>query len=143
MSRREHPVKQMVLEGIAGGYAVSGEQIQQLRARSEKAISFLKKVFWVAIGLFNLMVWYPFPGPISDTLRWTVGLGALLVAIFYPIIGIRRHRGYLNQLEDCARAPKRRKADDSGRQYMDLVKKQGRFFVLAECSVLEGEIPPE
>ena len=141
MAHKIHPVRQMVVDAIAGGYAVSDERIQQLRAKSERKISLLKGVFWVAIGLFNLMVWYPFSAPIPQALRWTVGLGSLLVAIVFPIIGIRRHRGYLLQLEECTQGPKRRKTDDSGRQYIDLVKKQGRFFVRAEFSVLEGEPP--
>ena len=143
MKKKIHPVRQMVVDAIAGGYAISGERIQQLRDKSKKEIYILKGVFWFAIGLFNLMVWYPFSTPIPDSLRWAVALGALLVAIVFPVIGIRRHQGYLGQLEDCNQGPKRRKTDDSGRLYMDMVKKQRRFFVHAEFLELEGENPPE
>ncbi len=143
MTQKVHPVRQMVLDAIAGGYAISAERIQQLRDKSKKEIYILKGVFWIAIGIFNLMVWYPFSTPISDTLRWTVGLGALLVAIVFPVIGIRRHQGFLKQLEDSTQGPKRRKVDESGRKYMDLVKKQGRFFVRAEFAQLEGEDLPD
>ncbi len=143
MAQKNHPIKQMVLDAIAGGYAVNRERIQQLRDKSNREISLLKRVFWVALGLFNLMVWYPFSMPIAETLRWTVGIGALLIAIVFPIVGIRRHRGCLAQLEECTQGPKRRKADDLGRQYMDRVKKQGRFFVRAEFQILEGETPTE
>lgn len=143
MAQKTHPIKQMVLDAIAGGYTVTGERIQQLRDKSYKEISVLKMVFWVAIGLFNLMVWYPFPAPISATLRWSVGVGALLVAIIFPILGIRRHRGHLAQLEDCTQGPKRRKVNAAGRQYMDRVKKQGRVFVRAEFTLLEGETAAE
>ncbi len=139
MNRKTHPVKQLVLDAVAADCAVSAEQIQELRQKSEKGISLLKKVFWFAIGIFNLMVWYPFPTSISIRLRIAVGIASLLVAIVFPIVGIRRHRSYLVQLQDCTQAPKRRKTDDSGRKYMDRVKKQGRFFVQAEFSVLEGE----
>ena len=148
--RDQFDLRQMVrfglddsLDAIAGGYAISAERIQQLRDKSKKEIFILKGVFWIAIGIFNLMVWYPFSTPISDTLRWTVGLGALLVAIVFPVIGIRRHQGFLEQLEDSTQGPKRRKTDDSGRKYMDLVKKQGRFFVHAEFVQLEGENLPD
>jgi len=140
MTQKLHPIRQMVLDGISGGYAMSEERIQQLRDKSEKEITLLKRVFWVAIGLFNLMVWYPFSTPIPESLRWVVGFGALLVAIFFPIIGIRLHRKNLEQLGDSTLGPKRRKTDDAGRRYMDQVKKQGRFFVHAEFAVLEGEV---
>jgi hypothetical protein len=143
MTQKVHPVRQMVLDAIAGDYAISAERIQQLRDKSKKEIFILKGVFWIAIGIFNLMVWDPFSTPISDTLRWTIGLGALLVAIVFPVIGIRRHQGFLEQLEDSTQGPKRRKTDDSGRKYMDLVKKQRRFFVHAEFVQLEGENLPD
>jgi hypothetical protein len=141
MAKKIHPIEQMVLDAIAAGDLVSGERIRQLRDKSEKQITILKGVFWVAIALFNLMVWYPFSTPISDGLRLAVGLGSLLIALFFPIVGIRRHRGCLEQLTECTQGPKRAKTDDSGRQYMDRVKKEGRFFVHAEFRVLEGEEP--
>ena len=143
MAQMINPIVQMVLDGIAGGYAVSAERIEQLRTKSAKEVSLLKRVFWIALGLFNLMVWYPFSTPISETLRWTVGIGALLIALIFPTFGIRRHRGYLEQLADSTQGPKRRKADDAGRKYMDGVKKQGRVFIRAEFVVLEGEAPGE
>lgn len=142
MAQQIDPIKQLVIEGIAGGYAISAERIRELRERSSKEITTLKTVFWIAIGLFNLMVWNPFPAPIPSTLRWLVGLGSLLVALFFPIIGIRRHRARLYQLEDCGVGLKRRKTDDAGRQYMDKVKQQGRVFVRAEFEVLQGEPLP-
>ncbi len=143
MAQKIHPIMQMVLDGIAGGYAVSGERIEQLRSKGEKEVSLLKRVFWISIGLFNLMVWYPFPTPISDTLRWTVGIGALLIAIIFPIFGIRRQRRYLEQLADSTQGPKRRRTDDAGRLYMDAVKKQGRVYIQAEFLVFEGDVPVE
>ncbi len=143
MAQKVSPIKQMVLDAIAGGYAVSEERIRELRAKSEKEVSTLKTVFWIAIGLFNLMVWNPFPTPVPVEMRWFVGLGSLAVAIFFPIIGIRRHQAYLALLEDCNQGPKRRRTDDAGRQYMDRVKQQGRFFVRAEFEVLDGGSVPE
>lgn len=143
MAQKTDPIKQMVLEAIAGGYALSTERINELRTKSKKEITILKTVFWIAIGLFNLMVWNPFPTPIPVAVRWVVGVGALLLALIFPILGIRRHRGYLHQLEDSAQGPKRRKTDDAGRQYIDKVKKQGRVFVRAEFEELEGEPLPE
>ncbi len=143
MAQKNNPMKQMVLDAIAGGYAVSSERIQELRAKSKKEITTLKTVFWVALGLFNLMVWDPFSVPIPGALRWGVALGSLVTALIFPVIGIRRHRGYLYLLEDSSQGPKRRKTDDAGRQYMDRVKKQGRFFVRAEFELLEGESATE
>ncbi len=139
MAQKTDPIKQLVMDALDGGYALSGEKIQQLREKSTREITTLKTVFWVALGLFNLMVWDPFNVPLSASLRWGVAFGALVVAIVFPIIGIRRHRARLFQLEDSTQGPKRRKANDAGRQYIDRVKKQGRYFIRAEFELLEGD----
>lgn len=139
MAKKTDPIKQMVLDAIAGGNALNVERINELRAKSKKKITILKTVFWIAIGLFNLMVWNPFPISIPVTVRWVVGIGSLMFALIFPILAIRRHRGYLHQLEDSTQGPKRRKTDDAGRQYIDKVKKQGRVFVRVEFEELEGE----
>ncbi len=143
MSEKIDPITQMVMDALAGGYAISGESIQKLREQSNKGISTLKTVFWVAIGFFNIMIWVPFSTPIPSGLRWAIALGALLVALVFPIVGIRRHRGLLYRLEDSTLGPKRRNTDEAGRQYIDLVKKQGRKFLRAEYELLEGKPVPD
>ncbi len=143
MSRQNDQISKLFTSAIAGGYAVSGETIVQLREKSEKEITTLKLVFWVAIGLFNLMVWYPFSTPVPAILRWGVGIGALAIASLFPVFGIRRHRRILHQLEECSRGPKRSKADSAGQVYMDRVRRQGRYFVRAEYEILQGEPPVE
>lgn len=139
MAKKIDLVVRMFEEAIAGSYALSMERIQQLRDKSDKEIATLKTVFWVAIGLFNIVLWNPFSSPIPVGLRWLVGLGSVFVAFFFPILGIRRHRRILYQLEDSPRAPKRSKADKNGCAYIDKVKKQKRVFVRAEVELLEGE----
>lgn len=143
MSEKIDPITQMVLDAVSGGYAISSESIRQLRAKSEKEITTLKTVFWIAIGMLNIMIWNPFSVSIPESLRWSVALGSLLIATVFPIIGIRRHRRILYRLEDSDRGPKRRKADDAGRRYIDLVKKQARVFIRAEYDVLDGDQAPE
>jgi len=143
MVKKIHPIQQMVLDAISDGSAVPGKRILELRDKSEKEISLLKKVFWVSLGIFNLMVWYPFTSPLPTSVRFAVGILSLFIAIFFPIIGIRRNRSRLKQLEDCSQGLKRRKTDEAGRQYMDQVKKQKRLFVHAEYLVLQGEPPSE
>jgi len=137
MARSQQKIEALVRDGLSSGYAVSGERISELRAQSQKEISLLKRVFWIVLGLFNLIVWNPMSLEISDTVRWGLALASLVVAFVFPIVGIRRHRGYLYQLEDCSEAPKRRNVDNVGRQYMERVKKQGRYFIRAEATVLQ------
>ena len=139
MAAKNDMITQLFKGAIAGGYAVSQERIKELREKSEKEVTTLKTVFWVAIGLFNIVLWNPFATPIPDTIRWVVGLGSLFLTFFFPILGIRRHRKILYQLEDSYRAPKRRNVDKQGCAYMDKVKKLGRVFVRVEMELLEGE----
>ena len=140
MAGKKDELRRMVIEAISGDYALSRETIVLLRERSEKEIFTLKTVFWIAIGLFNLMVWDILPTKTPNELRWIVGLGALGVALFFPVFGIRRNQGYLHQLSDSPRNPKRARVSEAGRRYMDRVKHQGRHFVRIETEVLEGEM---
>jgi len=139
MSAKKNDLRQMVVGAIEGDYAISAETVSRLRAASEKEISTLKMVFSISIGLFNLMVWDILPTKIPIELRWVVGAGSLFVALFFPILGIRRHQRRLYQLADSPRNPKRARADEAGRRYFDKVKQQGRYFIRLETEILEGE----
>ena len=139
MAAKKEDLHRLVRDAVAGDYAISQDSIMQMRARSEKEIATLKMIFWISIGLFNLMVWDILPTKIPLELRWIVGIGSLFVALFFPIVGIRRHQRYLHLLSDCPRSLKRGKTDDAGRRYMERVKQQGRHFVRIEAEVLEGQ----
>lgn len=144
MSKSVEPLRQLFRDAISGDYVISAERINQLRAKSEKEISNLKMVFWIAIGLLNLMIWDPFTLSIPTSMRIIGGVGSLVIALLFPLVGIRRHKQYLYQLEDSFLGPKRRNTDDAGRRYMDKVKQQGRVFVRVEYELLQGEeLPPE
>lgn len=143
MPSKEGFVAQLVREAIAGDYAISVERITQMREKSDKEIQTLKTVFWIAIGLFNVVLWNPFSTPIPVSLRWLVGVGSLLVAFFFPILGIRKHRRILLDLEESPRAPRRSKVGKAEDAYISKVKKQKRKFVRAEMEVLEGEALPD
>ena len=135
---KNNPVHAMVEETLRRGEPMSFAQIKELRDRSRGAIRQSKIVFWVLIALVNLLFWVPRPAGVD--VLWLVipGVLLLLVAVFYPILNIRNQQRLMFYLEACAAGPKKRRASEEGRAYMEKVKSMGRTFINAELEVLEG-----
>ena len=138
MSDKINPIHQIVKEAIDKGTALKVKEIRVLRAQSTKAVILFKSMFWVGIAIFNLALWAPLPLEINKTLLYVVAFIVLVIAVVVPILGLRTHHVNLELLKVTRETPKKKTASESGRVYIDQVKKQDRPFVNAEFELLEG-----
>jgi hypothetical protein len=130
-----NPIHGAVENAIRGGTALTAGDIRALREKSSRAITAFKAVFWIALAVFNLLIWVELP--IARSLLVALLILAPGVGIIVPMLGIRRQQGLLALLEDASSAPKERRADEPARAYIGQVRKEGRRFVKAEAQVLE------
>ena len=138
MSNKTNQIYQLVKEAIGSGVALEAKDIRELRARSKKASSLFKSVFWVGIVIFNLALWLPLPVEINKTTLYVVAFLALIIAIVVPIFGLKKHQVNLELLKVTKQALKKKTASEAGKVYIDQVKKQDRPFILAEFELLNG-----
>lgn len=138
MSDKSNPVHQIVKDAIGRGTALEAKDIRALRAKSKKASTLFKSVFWVGIAIFNLALWAPLPIEINQSLLYVVAFASLIIALVAPILGLRKHQVNLELLKVTKEIPKKKTASAAGKVYIDQVKKQNRPFVNAEFELLEG-----
>lgn len=137
MNPHFNPIEQMIHKAITDGSALTIQQIRAQRELSRRAVRQGKAIFWVAIALLNLMVWVQLPIP--GLVRVLIGLFALLTALVAPIVWSKKHQLNLLLLEKSDETPKRRKADEKVKTYIDQVREQGRPYIRAELEALERD----
>ena len=135
MGKKATAIHRSVLQAVDRGTALTGKEIYQFRTRSTEAITSYKIAFWVAIGIFNLIIWVPMP--IDRSILIAFGVLTVAFAFIAPIMGIRNHQKRLDLLRDAPSAPKKKGANEAGRRYMEQVRSEGRPFVKAEVEILE------
>lgn len=135
MVQANTPIHQLVYQSISTGTALSAGDIRSLREKNEKAIKLYKLAFWVAIAIFNVLIFVPLP--LSTSVLIPLAVVALACAFIVPIYGIRKHQKRLNILEDTSPGPKKSRASEEGRAYIASVRQEGRAFVKAEVEALE------
>ena len=138
MNSKTNQIYQLVKEAIGNGAALEAKDIRELRARSKKASSLFKSVFWVGIVIFNLALWLPLPVEINKTTLYVIAFLALVIAIVVPIFGLKKHQVNLELLKVTKHALKKKTASVAGKVYIDRVKKQDRPFIVAEFELLNG-----
>lgn len=132
------PIHQLVQNAIGEGRALEAKDIRALRAQSKKAITLIKGVFWVGIAVFNLLLFVPLPFAVNRTFAVVVALLALLAAVIVPILGLKKHQVNLELLKVNQAPINKKSVNDSGRVYLDQVRKQDRPLVNVEFELLEG-----
>jgi len=138
MGNKSNEIYQLVQEAIDKGVALEAKDIRELRAKSKKAATLFKSVFWVGIAIFNIALWLPLPIEINRTVLYAVAFLALIVAVIVPILGLKRHQVNLELLKVTTEALKKKTASEAGKVYINQVKKQDRPFVAAEFELLSG-----
>lgn len=138
MSDKSLPIHQIIKDAINRSTALEAKDIRSLRAKSKKASTVFKSIFWVGIVIFNLALWVPLPIQINKSVLYLVAFVTLVIALVVPILGLKKHQVNLELLKVTKEIPKKKTASDAGRAYIDQVKKQNRPFVNAEYEVLEG-----
>jgi hypothetical protein len=126
-----------VREALQAQVPLPLEEIIALRKKSRQAIRLFKATFWVAIIIFNLVLWVPLPFALSTAALVTICAICLLVAFVPPILGIREHQRRLDLLQESSAGPKRGLVGSAGRSYLDQVKEEGRLLIKAEVEILE------
>lgn len=138
MSSKENPVIQLTRAAIEAGEPLEVRKIRELRETSKKAVSILTAVFWAGIIVFNVVLWVPLPVPVSQPILYAVAFVALVAAVIVPIVGLRKHKMTLELLKVNKEPLKKKTANETGRVYIDKVKKRDRPFINAEYELLYG-----
>jgi len=141
ISRRNNAIHQRVREALKAQSPLALEEIIALRKKSRQTVRLFKATFWVAIILFNLVLWVPLPFALSTTALVTICAICLLAAFVPPILGIREHQRRLDLLQESSAGPKRSLVGSAGRAYLEKVKEEGRLLVKAEVEILEERHP--
>jgi len=141
ISRRNNSIHQRVREALKAQSPLALEEIIALRKKSRQTVRLFKATFWVAIILFNLVLWVPLPFALSTTALVTICAICLFAAFVPPILGIREHQRRLDLLHESSAGPKRSLVGSAGRAYLEKVKEEGRLLVKAEVEILEERHP--
>lgn len=137
-SRQNNIIHQKVRQALSANQALRLEEIIALRKKSREAIRLFKATFWVAIIIFNLVLWVPLPFALSTAAQVTIGVICLVIAFIPPIFGIRVNQRRLDLLQESSGGPKRsRITTAAGKSYLEQVKEEGRLLIKAEVEVLE------
>jgi len=138
MKKLNTPVHQAVRDAIARGSALNRAEVRALQEKHELAVKLYKLAFWLLDGIFVVLLLVDLPITIDMRLRYSLAFVALVLAILVPLIGIRRHNRCLIVLEGVEPGPKKRRADEAGKGYIEQVRKDGRTFTRAELEILEA-----
>ena len=138
MSHKTNQMHQLVKKAIDNGIALEAKDIRELRAKSKKASTLFKSVFWVGIVVFNMALWLPLPIEVNSTVLYIVAFLALVIAVVVPIFGLKKHQVNLELLKVTTQALKKKTASEAGKVYINKVKNQDRPFIVAEFELLNG-----
>lgn len=149
MSNLNTPVHQAVRDAIANGTALSRAEVRAQRERSELAIRLFKASIFILLGMFVLSLWLglglfdpvkkiELPFPIPPGVLLGIALASLILIFVVPVRKIRSHYRYLELLEPVEPGPKKSRASEAGKDYIEQARKDGRTFTQAELEVLEA-----
>ncbi|PLY02207.1 MAG: hypothetical protein C0624_09105 [Desulfuromonas sp.] len=143
------PVHEAIHQAIERGSALSRAEVRALREKSELAIRLFKISIFVLLGIFVIALWLglglldpvkkvelPFAIPTGVLLG--ISLASLALIFIVPVRKIRAHFRYLELLEPTEPGPKKSRANDAGKAYIEQARKDGRTFTRAEIEVLEA-----
>mgnify|MGYP001403132239 CR=1 FL=1 len=149
MNNLNTPIHEAVRQAVARGTALSRAEVRALHEKSELAIRLFKISIFVLLGIFVLSLWLglglldpitqvelPFSVPPGVLLG--IGLASLVLIFIVPVRKIRRHYQYLELLEGLEPGPKKSRASEAGKDYIEQARKDGRTFTRAEIEVLEA-----
>jgi len=137
MTTLNTPVHQTVREAIARGSALNRAEVRALQEKHELAVKLYKLAFWLLDGIFVVLLFVDLPIDLDNRLRYGLAIFALVLAIVVPLIGIRRHNRCITLLEGVEPGPKKSRANEAGKGYIEQVRRDGRTFTRAELEVLE------
>ena len=149
MSRFDTPVHRAVREAVTRGTALNRAEVRALREQSESAIRLFKvSIFallalfvgslWLGLGLFDPITKVELPVDVPPGVLLGVALASLVFIFLVPVRKIRRHFQYLELLEPSEPGPKKSRANDAAKAYIEQARKDGRTFTVAEVEVLEA-----
>lgn len=143
------PVHKTVREAITRGNALSRAEVRALQEKSELAIRLFKaSIFillaifvislWLGLGLFDPVQKIELPFTIAPGVLLGIGLACLILIFIVPVRKIRSHYRYLELLAPVDPGPKKSRASEAGKDYIEQARKDGRTFTVAEVEVLEA-----
>jgi len=147
MDKRMTPVHQAVLAAIERGTPLNRAEIRSLKEKQERAVRLFKLLAFLLLGIFTVVLWIgiglidflqvELPFRIPSAALLAVGAGTLLLSGL-AIVAIRRRYGYLELLEGVEPGPKKSRASDAGKSYIEQARRDGRTFTRAEVEMLES-----
>ncbi len=143
ISYRNNAIHQRVREALKVHSPLPLEEIIALRKKSRQSVRLFKATFWVAIIIFNLVLWVPLPFALSTEVLVAICALCLFVAFVPPILGIREHQRRLDLLQESSAGPKKALLGSAGRNYLEKVKEEGRLLTRAEVEILEERQSPD
>ena len=90
-----------------------------------------------AIGLIDPVMEVNLPVQPPPALMLGIGVISIALIFIFPVRKIRAHYGYLELLESVEPGPKKSRASEAGKNYIEQARKDGRTFTRAEVEVLE------
>lgn len=153
MSTLKTPVHQAVQDAISRGEALNRAEVRALHEKSELAIRLHKvSIFallaifvcslWLGLGLLDPIQKIELPFAVSSGVLLSTGLVSLILIFVFPVRKIRSHYRYLELLEPSDPGPKKSRASEAGKLYIEQARKDGRTFTIAEVEVLESTREP-
>lgn len=128
-------VYQKMIAAIEQGTVFTRKDLREIRESYQRSVLMFKGCFWLSVALFNLLIWVELP--INRELTIALGILSLLTALLPPIIGIKTFQKRLYLLEECDESPKKSRASDAGKRYIEGVKAEERPFLRVEFELLE------
>lgn len=149
MSNINTPIHQVVRDAIERGSALSRAEVRALTEKSELSIKLYKVSIFVLLGIFVASLWLSFglidpvmevnlPFQVPPTVLLAIGVICLVLIFIVPVRKIRSHYGYIELLEGVEPGPKKSRASEAGKNYIEQARKDGRTFTRAEVEVLEA-----
>ena len=91
----------------------------------------------LAFGLIDPVMEVNLPVKLPPALMLGVGVISIALIFIFPVRTIRSHYGYLELLESVEPGPKKSRASEAGKNYIEQARKDGRTFTRAEVEILE------
>ncbi len=147
MKNSNTPIHQAVKAAVERGTPLSRAEVRALKEKCEQSVRLFKLLTFVLLGVFTVALWIgiglidflqielPFHLPSGALL--IIGAGSLLLSAVV-ILTIRRQFRYLALLEVVEPGPKKSRASEAGKSYIEQARKDGRTFTRVEIEVLES-----
>jgi len=149
MNKYATPVHAAVADALERGSALTRAEVRALKEKSELSIRLFKVSIFVLLAIFVLSIWLglglfdpvtkvELPFTIPPGILLGIALISLMIIFIVPVRKIRQHYRYLELLEPSEPGPKKSRASEEGKVYIEQARKDGRTFTVAEAEVLEA-----